>query len=148
MRKMLTVAAAVAALGVGATVLVPAVRAATRPFSGSAEGAITGQVPPATLLVDVAGNATHLGQFTRHEEITFTGPGTFTGTLTFVAANGDELDAEFSGHFIDADNAVGSYTFTPTGTGRFDDATGSATFAASKDEFGHVWVSFEGEIDY
>jgi len=147
MRKMLTIAAAAVVLGADAAVLAPAVRAdSSRPFSGSGQGAITGQVPPATLLVDIAGSATHLGKFTRHEEINFTGPGTFVGSLTFVAADGDELDATFEGHFTDAANAVGTYTFTG-GSGRFDDATGNADFAASTDGV-NVWVSFSGTIDY
>ena len=146
MRKMLTIAATVAALCVGATAFSPAVRAGTnRPFKGSARGAITLFAPP-TLVIDTAGNATHLGNFTRHETITFTGPGTFVGHLAFVAANGDELDADLAGHFVSADDAVGTYTFTG-GTGRFSDATGTATFAASKSGL-DVALTFKGTIDY
>ena len=147
MRKMLTIVATVAALCVGATAFSPAVRAGTgRPMSGSAEGAITGAPAPGVLTVDTAGTATHLGNFTRHETITFTSATTFVGELAFVAANGDELDADFSGEFDGPGHAVGTYTFTG-GTGRFSDATGTATFAASTDGV-NVSVTFTGTIDY
>src|SRR4051812_5724054 len=44
-----------------------------RPFKGSAQGYITAQIPPNGLLLEMSGQATHLGQFTR-EEFAFLGP--------------------------------------------------------------------------
>ena len=119
----------------------------SRRFHGTGSGVVTEIVTPANWVIDYVGNATHLGSFTRRENITFTGPGTFEGTIVFVAANGDELDASFDGQFVSPNDAVASYTFTG-GTGRFSDATGTATATASTPDFVHVTVEFDGTIDY
>jgi len=119
----------------------------SRRFQGTAEGVVTEITTPADWVIDYVGQATHLGDFTRRELITFTGPGTFEGTIVFVAANGDELEADFEGHFTSLNDAVGTYTFTG-GSGRFSDATGTAEFTASTPDFVHVSVAFDGTIDY
>jgi hypothetical protein len=118
-----------------------------RPFKGSASGAVSGSIPPNVLLVGATGNATHLGNFTRQEVLVLGADGSFTGTIVFVAANGDELHVDVSGGFTGATTAAGTYTFTG-GTGRFDDATGSATFEVDAPDFGHVSVTFDGTINY
>jgi hypothetical protein len=135
-------AGAIAALGSGT-----ASAGSGRHFKGSAAGAVTDAPGPGQLVIDYTGNATHLGSFTRREVLQFTSATTFQGTIAFVAANGDELDATFDGHFVSASDAVGTYTFTG-GTGRFSDATGTATFAASAADLPNVSVTFEGTIDY
>lgn len=119
----------------------------SRRFQGTAQGAVTEFTTPADWVIDYEGNATHLGKFTRRELISFTGPGTFGGTIVFVAANGDKLNADFEGHFVSPNDAVGTYTFTG-GSGRFSDATGAATFTAHTPDGLHVSVEFDGTIDY
>ena len=119
----------------------------SRRFQGTAEGAVTEFTTPTDWVIDYVGNATHLGKFTRRELISFTGPGTFEGTIVFVAANGDELDADFEGHFVSPNDAVGTYTFTG-GSGRFSDATGAAEFTAHTPDGIHVSAAFDGTIDY
>src|SRR5262245_43828932 len=89
----------------------------------------------------------HLGNFTRHEDVTFGPAGTIAGTIVFVAADGDELYVDFTGQFVSPNDAVASYTFNG-GTGRFSNATGTAQATASTPDFVHVSVSFEGTIDY
>jgi len=119
----------------------------SRRFYGTAEGAVTEFTTPTDWVIDYVGNATHLGQFTRRELVSFTGPGTVEGRIVFVASNGDELNVDFEGQFVSANDAVGTYTITG-GSGRFSHATGSAVFAASTPDFLHVSVTFDGTIDY
>lgn len=118
-----------------------------RPFQGTAEGTVTEIVTPTNWIIDYVGNATHLGRFTRREWITFNDDGTFQGSMTFVAADGDELDLVFSGFFVSPNDAVGTYTFTG-GDGRFEDAAGTADFYAYTPDFLNVSVVFKGSISY
>jgi hypothetical protein len=127
----------------------PSLRADTdgsdRPFEGLAEGTVTGVSPEGALLVESTGTATHLGTFTRTEEV-FVDGFTISGTIVFTAANGDQLWADFTGGFTSPTTAEGTYTFVG-GTGRFSDATGTASFEATV-EGGQVAVSFDGSISY
>jgi hypothetical protein len=91
------------------------------------------------------GQATHLGQFTRHECIAIDG-GAIEGSLVFVAANGDRLRASVSGGFIGVGVAAGTYTFTG-GSGRFANATGEVNFIAVLDGL-EFTVVFDGDISY
>lgn len=118
-----------------------------RPFRGTAEGVVTEIVSPTDWIIDYVGDATHLGKFSRREWITFNADGTFQGNMTFVAADGDELDLVFSGFFVSPNDAVGTYTFTG-GSGRFEDAAGTADFYAYTPDFLNVSVDFEGSISY
>ena len=119
----------------------------SRPIKGTGEGVVTGIVSPVNLLIDYVGNASHLGNFTRREDVTFGAFGTIAGTIVFVAADGDELNVDFTGQFVSPNDAVATYTFNG-GTGRFSNATGTAQATASTPDFVHVSVSFEGTIDY
>ena len=119
----------------------------SRPIKGTGEGVVTGVVSPVELLIDYVGNASHLGKFTRREDVTFGDLGTISGSIVFVAADGDELNVSFTGQFVSPNDAVAAYTFAG-GTGRFTHATGTATATASTPDFVHVSVSFEGTIDY
>lgn len=118
-----------------------------RPFRGTAAGVVTGMVPPNGLVIESTGTATHLGRFTREERLFLNPDGSFSGTIVFTAANGDELWVEFEGAFTSPTTAVGTYTFTG-GTGRFADATGEATFTAYTPDGVHVTATFEGTIRY
>jgi hypothetical protein len=114
-----------------------------RPFKGEAVGAITGIAPSGAIVVESAGNATHLGKFTRTEYLFFGPGGAIAGTLVFTAANGDQLAADISGGFTSPTTLAGTYTFTG-GTGRFSDAAGTANFTASTPDGVHVAIAFEG----
>jgi hypothetical protein len=116
-----------------------------RPFKGVAKGTITKLLPP-DLEVEYTGNATHLGRFTRFETAILKPDGSVSGSIDYVAANGDELFTTFSGSFVNPTTATGTYTITG-GTGRFEGATGTATFEAVTD-FQHVDVTFDGTISY
>jgi hypothetical protein len=99
--------------------------------------------------VEAIGKATHLGRFTRTETIVVNpADGTFTATLAFTAANGDQLYADAAGRFTSAtgDRAEGTYVFTG-GTGRFQNASGQAAFEIKPDEVGFD-VTFKGTIQY
>ena len=120
---------------------------AALPFRGSAAGMVVGLVPPNELVIEYTGTATHLGQFTREEHLFLNPDGSFTGTMVFTAANGDELWLDFQGAFTSPTTAEGTYTFTG-GTGRFEGATGEATFDAFTPDGVHVEATFEGTIRY
>jgi hypothetical protein len=118
-----------------------------RPFDGQSAGVVTGIAPSGAIEVESTGNATHLGDFTKTESVLFGPGGTFSGTVVFTAANGDQLWADFSGSITSPTTLEGTYTFLG-GTGRFSDATGTASFEASTPDGLHLAVSFEGSISY
>jgi hypothetical protein len=118
-----------------------------RPFQGVAAGSITGVTPDGAVVVESTGQATHLGSFTRTEYLFFGPGGAISGTVVFTAANGDQLAADFSGGFTSPTTLEGTYTFTG-GTGRFSDATGTASFEATTPDGIQVAISFEGKISY
>jgi len=132
---------ALTVLGVG----LPAFAARPVPFQGRADLIITSPQP---LTAFAKGNATHLGRFTRTETIVVNPDGTFTAMLVFNAANGDRLYADAVGHFTSpaGDRAEGTYRFTG-GTGRFQNASGQATFVIKPDAVGFD-VTFKGTIQY
>ncbi|HEX2476147.1 MAG TPA: hypothetical protein VHK01_15455 [Lacipirellulaceae bacterium] len=123
------------------------------PFRGRADLVVTGaeDLPPASrrLTASATGQATHLGRFTRTETVIVDlSTGAFTGTLEFVAANGDRLNADVEGHFTSptGESAEGTYVFTG-GTGRFQNASGVAAFEITPDGM-NFDVSFSGTIQY
>lgn len=119
---------------------------ATVPFKGNGIGQITGGVPGVSLTGVATGNATHLGRYTRTETILLGAGGTFTGDVTFTAANGDLLTADIAGAFTSLTTASGTYTFTG-GTGRFEGATGTAFFSVELLDAGQFTVAFNGTLD-
>ena len=100
-----------------------------------------------------AGIATHLG---RYDEV---GSAQFSPTADptvfvidawsiYTAANGDQLYAVFSGHL---NGLTGTITATVTyvgGTGRFTDASGTATLSGQVLPGGSIKVAIKGTIDY
>src|SRR4051794_11778384 len=97
------------------------------PFKGRAAVVVTG-ADGNHLTTSGVGEATHLGRYTRTEDLFLHGDGSFHGTVVFTAANGDQLFVEFTGGFTSPTMAAGTYTITG-GTGRFSDASGEATFS-------------------
>jgi hypothetical protein len=99
------------------------------------------------------GNATHLG---RYDEV---GSAKFSPTAdptvlqvdawaTYTAANGDQLYAVITGHL---NGVTGVITATATyvgGTGRFADASGTATLSGQLLPGGLIQVAVNGTIDY
>lgn len=118
-----------------------------RPFKGSAQGYITGQIPPNGLFLEMSGQATHLGQFTREEYAYLGADGSVVGTIVFTAADGDELWVVIDGAFTSATDVAGRYIIAG-GTGRFQAATGEAAFQAYTPDFHYAEVTFEGTIRY
>ena len=119
---------------------------ASVPFKGNGLGQITGGVPNVSLTGIASGIATHLGKYTRTENLVFGEGGTFTGDVTFLSADGETLTATTAGAFTSETTAVGTYTFTG-GTGRFEGTTGEALFAVQLLPAGQFTVEFNGTID-
>src|SRR5262249_10523986 len=100
------------------------------------------------LTVAVTGEVTYLGQFTGTETVVLNAAeGTFSGTLVFVAANGDQLAADVHGSFTLATTAEGTFTFTG-GTGRFATASGYAGFEVVTSDGIHISRTFHGTIKF
>jgi hypothetical protein len=137
---------------------VPFADAAARtqvPFKGSLEGLVTRSGAPPIIMVKISatGTATHLGQFAvsiPHAVNVVTR--TAMGNYLFVAANGDTLNATFTGASMPtaADPTVLSIVENATisgGTGRFAGATGSFKTERLYDTIaGTTTGSFSGTI--
>jgi hypothetical protein len=120
------------------------------PFKGGVAAVITEAVPGAGglhITLIGSGNATHLGRFTRVENIVLHPDFTLDGEIVFTAANGDQLFVDVVGGFTSPTTAAGSYTITG-GTGRFDDATGTAAFTGSTTDGLHFSIDFAGTISF
>src|SRR5690349_20155138 len=75
------------------------------PFKGVADAVVVGAEPADDglhLTLSATGQSTQLGEFTREESLVVHADGSFVGWVTFVAANGDRLNADISGGFISA----------------------------------------------
>ena len=152
MKRFCTAAGLALAVVVVLGLTSPAAAGEQVPFKGSYEGVDTGTplVPPfASVTVEAAGNATHLGEFTFTELVTVnraTGMG--SGIFLFTAANGDTVFGTISGQATFTPPNVLSIVEIATitgGTGRFADATGSFTVARLKNTVtGATVASFEG----
>ncbi len=138
-------------LAVGGLISVTLVQIANAavPFKGRGTGEIVGVQPlPTGVLItaNARGNATHLGNYSRVENILLAPDGSFTGDVTFTAANGDQLTANIEGAFTGPATASGTYSFTG-GTGRFATATGTAYFSVALTDPVHFTVDFNGSIN-
>ena len=128
------------------------------PFKGDIDGSYTvtinpGPPPTGTFVGSGEGQATHLGQFTYefpHTVNLAASPPAGQGTYSFKAANGDSVEAEFTGFsmpvepgfvfVVEAGNITG-------GTGRFAGATGEFTIMRLVDQVnGTTTGSFSGTI--
>src|SRR5262245_2039656 len=118
-----------------------------RAFRGHTAGTIqfTGET---TATVTGSGQATSLGNYDRLEHVTLDG-GNVSGDITLTDDNNpeDQIFILFTGHFVSGNDIEGTYTITD-GTGRFDGATGTATFTANTPDFVHMPAPWEGLIAY
>lgn len=119
-------------------------------FRGAATAEIVSVVPGpdgVEMTANGSGYATQLGKYTRVETILLDpATGTFTGTVVFTAASGDQLTADVAGAFTSQTTASGTYTIT-AGTGRFTSATGTADFAVNLVDGSHFVADFAGTIE-
>ena len=121
------------------------------------EFAMVSGPPVVQIVVNGAGQASHLGLsqcVSTDETVDFTQGGKMTGTLAFLAANGDKLIARMEALTVpdfpnDVVNYAGTLTFVG-GTGRFQNATGSAQFEGAASPIqgptGRGWFSFAGTV--
>jgi hypothetical protein len=105
------------------------------------------------LVVDLtSGNATHLGRITGTADQCIKGLDIVDGIATYVAANGDELNATYTGTIVSVVDGVAVIEVDQTfdgGTGRFEYATGDAFELVSVDLVaGTVQGTVEGDISY
>jgi hypothetical protein len=136
----------------------PAAAGKQVPFKGVFAGERTERIPLGPTTVrdrwDTAGTATHLGRFELVVSVVVdfgSLPVTGTGTATFVAANGDMVFAEITGHSEPVEPGVTVLIIESGvitgGTGRFAGATGSYTSERLTSLITNETVgSFEGTI--
>lgn len=102
-----------------------------------------------TVTLSGVGEATHLGDFTLSETVTVQLDGTYTGSETWTADNGDQLFSTSTGQFAPwlpslPTSVTGTYTFTG-GTGRFANGTGWADMTTSIN-YPSLSQTFSGKI--
>ena len=100
-----------------------------------------------------AGTATHLGLYDEVGSAQFSptaDPTVFQvdAWSIYTAANGDQLYAVFTGHLNGVTGAITATVTYVGGTGRFTDATGTATLSAQLLPGGSINVAIKGTIDY
>lgn len=109
----------------------PTAHSTSRPLTGTGTGTTTLNLLTGTATADFTGHLSPLGAETGHDDLTFTPTSAstfrYTGTRTFVAANGGKLFSAISGsgtftrttaHSTETDTITG-------GTGRFGGASGT-----------------------
>jgi hypothetical protein len=106
-----------------------------RPVKGNSVATTTLDFATGVGATDGTSHISHCGRATFHNDFTFTqtGPDTLTlvGTDTIVCANGDQIFQDFTiTATLSTSTSTGVFTITD-GTGRFDDASGTSTIAAS-----------------
>jgi hypothetical protein len=139
----------VLALTIVLGVALPATAGVDRAFRGHAVATIINAVPEDDglhLTVSGVGEATHMGNFTRIENLVLAGP-SVTGTLTFTSHKGDTLIANVVGAFVAEGVAEGTCTITG-GTGKFAGATGEYDFKAVAIAEGVFYITFDGRINF
>ncbi|MFP4411240.1 hypothetical protein [Coleofasciculus sp.] len=134
--------------------------AVERPFDLTGTGTLqvmtddNGQLTSGDL--NASGTATHLGKWTQIGNLVFTFDQSkpdiifASGDTTFTAANGDTLEAEIKNSELDTTTGIstGQFVFIG-GTGRFQQAQGSADFTVTQDlNSGTFDVVAQGQIDY
>ena len=100
-----------------------------------------------------AGNGTHLGNYAELGNVLISGDDLTAlhveGSATLTAANDDELRVAITGEMNFLTGTItATLTFEGAATGRFEDATGSASLVAQLQPDGTISVTVEGTIDY
>ena len=98
-----------------------------------------------------AGHATHLGNYTEVGFASVSDTGHLEGCVILTAANGDELWEHVSGQLNPFTGEITATVAYIGGTGRFEDATGSASLVAQLQLDGPIAtiaVVVDGTIDY
>jgi hypothetical protein len=135
----------------GGTAAIQAEHGSELPFTGDVQA--TEGVNGSLHHLVGTGNATHLGRFTYTADITVdeeTGDG--AGTVTWTAANGDQIHSSTAGRILVADFPHGRIVIGETqiitgGTGRFSGASGTVSVERSLDlSTGKTAGSFTGTI--
>jgi hypothetical protein len=140
----------------------PAAHGAVRPLTGTGTGTLALNLTTGAATADFTGHLSPLGADTGHDNLTFTltGPSTFsyTGTRTFVAANGNKVFSAITGKgTLTRTTAHSTETDTITGgTGRFAGASGTYTdtissvviSATSTSQTSRVTADAHGQIRY
>jgi hypothetical protein len=153
------VAFAVTALSPSAA---PAAHGTARPLTGTGTGTLTLNLATGAATSDFTGHLSPLGAETGYDNLTFTltGPSTFsyTGTRTFVVANGDKLFSAITGKgTLTRTTAKSTETDTITGgTGRFARASGTysdtissvVVSATSTSQTSRFTAAAQGQIRY
>jgi hypothetical protein len=141
MKKLLGAAMVLAALmALGVAAAAAGTGGTDRPFKGALTGFATVAPDPSCPIglrtdSEGSGTASHLGRVSMTSSHCTPAPDAFTGRMTIVAANGDELYMTYSGT-SEPLPPVGGVILAPShnvivgGTGRFADATGEADFTA------------------
>jgi hypothetical protein len=140
----------------------PAAHGTSRPLTGTGAGTTTLNLLTGAATSDFTGHLSPLGADTGHEDLTLTltGASTFsyTGTRTFVAANGDKVFSSITGsgtftrttaHSTETDTITG-------GTGRFAGASGTykdtissvVVSVTATSETSRVTAAARGQIRY
>lgn len=134
-----------------------------RPFKATFEGTREFAADPgrcealgegwSLLVIDLtSGNATHLGKIIGTADQCIKGLDIVDGVATYIAANGDELNATYTGTIVSVVDLVAVIEVDQTfdgGTGRFEHATGDAFELVSVDlVVGTVNGTVEGDISY
>jgi hypothetical protein len=140
----------------------PAAHGSARPLTGTGSGTMTLNLLTGAAAAHFSGHLAPLGADTGYDNLTLTvtGPSTFsyTGTRTFVAANGDKVFSAITGKgTLSRTTAQSTETDTITGgTGRFAGATGTYTdtissvviSSAAGWQTSHVTAVAHGQIRY
>lgn len=100
-----------------------------------------------------AGNGTHLGKYTEHGNVLISGADPtaldVVGSATLTDKHGNELRVAIAGEMNFLTGTItGTITFEGATTGRFEDATGSASLVAQLQPDGTIAVVVDGTIDY
>ena len=100
-----------------------------------------------------SGHATHLGRYTEVGSASFSptaDPTVFQidGWVILTAANGDQLYELVNGYLNGLTGAITATVTYVGGTGRFADATGTATLSGQLLGGGSIEVAVKGTIDY
>jgi hypothetical protein len=100
-----------------------------------------------------AGNATHLGLYDEVGSVQFSPTADPTvlqldAQSIYTAANGDQLYAVITGQLNGVTGAITATVTYVGGTGRFADASGTATLSGQLLPGGSIEVAVKGTIDY